>query len=186
MPIQALPVAIDTVVRAIKSPIANFSDRSAILDCISAKQATGALGTLIQLLNIICTGSLDTYTAWAPANAALLKEHGVSVEEVGNSMRMLQLCTLAVAADQKEIPYSTIAKALQVAEADVESWVVDSIAQGLLEASMDQFKQCITVTRCVQRSFGPEQWKALQQKLSGLRKNVAGILETIKKNDAQA
>jgi len=100
-------------------------------------------------------------------------------------MRLLQLCSLA-SGDQKEISYAAIAKSLQVAEGDVENWVVDSISQGLLEASMDQFKQCITVTRCVQRSFGPEHWKSLSVKLSAVRRNVGQILETIKKNDAQA
>jgi eIF3 subunit M, C-terminal helix len=36
-------------------------------------------------------------------------------------------------------------------------------------------------SRCVHRSFGPEQWKGLQQRLNALRASVAVVLDSAKK-----
>jgi hypothetical protein len=42
----------------------------------------------------------------------------------------------------------------------------------------------INLSRTVHRSFGPEQWKTLQQRLRTLRSTVAAVLETAKKYSA--
>lgn len=110
-----------------------------------------------------------------------MKKHDVDADEVATSMKLLQLCSLAT--EEQEISYATIAKALRVDVNEVEMWVVECISQGLIEANMDQFKCTLSVSRCVHRSFGPQQWRSIQHKLASLRKNVATILETIKKND---
>lgn len=44
-----------------------------------------------------------------------------------------------------------------------------------------QFNTVVTITRCVHRSFGPDQWKGLQSRLKALRISVAGVLESAKK-----
>jgi translation initiation factor 3 subunit M len=61
----------------------------------------------------------------------------------------------------------------------VESWVVLAIGRGLLDARMDQGARTITVTRTLQREFGPAQWAALQTKLRQWTDNVASLLTTI-------
>lgn len=181
---DALPIAIDTVVGAIKSPIAVFSYRNAILECISSSQSTGTFGSLVELLRIICTGTLESYDKYALTNSTLLKQHGIDPSEVSNSMRLLTLCSLA--AENSSLKYALIAQTLKVDIEEVEVWIIESISQGLLEANMDQTKGILTVSRCVHRSFGLDQWRGLQSQLQALRKNFGSILETVKKHGMNA
>ena len=58
-------------------------------------------------------------------------------------MKLLSLATLA--ANNSEISYSSIAKALQINEDEVESCVIASISEGVLEAKMDQLKRTVRV-----------------------------------------
>lgn len=63
--------------------------------------------------------------------------------------------------------------------ADVESWVVQAIGEGLIDARMDQTKGELTVTRATQRDFGAAQWTHLQSKLRAWRDSVSGLLSLV-------
>ena len=175
--VQAL--ATTAVVSAVKSPLSSFADRNALLESFSKQQSTGALGTLVELLRIICTGTMDQYIAFEAANKAVFATHGIVSSEVEHSIRLLTLCSLG--ARQSTLTYEVIATALKVDVNDVEMWVVEAISLGLLEASMDQFGAVVTVNRYAHRSFGPEQWKSLQARLQTLRATVVSVLESSKK-----
>lgn len=68
---------------------------------------------------------------------------------------------------------------MQVPVAEVESWVVQAIAEGLIDAKMDQPASTVTVTRAMQREFGAAQWGSLQSKLRAWRDSVAGLLSMV-------
>ena len=67
----------------------------------------------------------------------------------------------------------------QVPLADVESWVVQAIAEGLIDARMDQATSLVTVTRATQREFGTAQWAQLHTKLRAWRDSVSGLLALV-------
>lgn len=68
---------------------------------------------------------------------------------------------------------------LQVPEEEVETWVVQAISRGLIDARMDQASKTVTVAKAVQREFTVEQWPALQRKLKAWKDNVGGLLGTV-------
>ena len=141
---------------------------------ISQQQATGALAPLLELLRIVCTDTLPAYRTYEAKQRALMTEHGIAADEMATKMRLLTLCSLGV---QEQAPsYARVAKELDVAEDDVELWVVDAIAAGLLEANMDQFQRVVTITRCAHRSFGVEHWQGVKAKLAELDKKVQSVL----------
>jgi translation initiation factor 3 subunit M len=181
-PADVLPLAINTVVSAIKSHIDAFNDRNTIIECVSFKNQKGTLGTLIELLSIICRGSLDDFDKYVASNKSLLAEHSIDVNEIGNNMKLLTLCSLAV--QQSVIPYSTISKALKIEISDVDNWIVEAVSLNLFDGSMDQNTQVLNVSRCVHRSFDKEDWKKVQNKLSFLRKNVQAVVSSISKHNA--
>jgi len=74
---------------------------------------------------------------------------------------------------------SLIMRPLQVPAAEVEAWVVQAIAEGLIDARMDQTTATVTVTRAMQREFGQPQWVQLQGKLRAWRDNVASLLSLV-------
>lgn len=125
----------------------------------------------------MCAGTLSEYRTFESSNAALMAEHGISAEDMMHEMRLLTLCSMGV--QSQVLSYAAIAAALACSEAEVEQWVVQGIAAGLLEASMDQFGAVVTVTRCAHRSFGPENWAGTKSKLVELQRRVQGILSSI-------
>lgn len=184
---QAFPddvreVAKTAVLSAIKSPVSSFSDRSALLESFSKQELTGELGKLVELLRIICTGQLDTYTAYETSNGAFLTANEIEPSEILYSMRLLTLCSLGC--DNPTMTYAQIAAALHVDEMDVETWVVDAVSQDLLEAHMDQFTSTVAIRRCAYISFGPPHWSSLQEKLRSLRTKIVTLLDAVKKHSA--
>lgn len=56
---------------------------------------------------------------------------------------------------------------------DVEEWLVRAIGRKLIEGQMDQVKQQVTVTKAAQRTFGPENWGALEKQLAAWKVSPA-------------
>jgi len=176
---EAQSLALTAVKAAIKSPTPAFTDRNKLLECINQQQtlAAGALASLVDLLRIVCCDTLTAYRAYEAKNKAVMSEHGISPDDLATKMRLLTLCSLGV---QTQNPsYSQVAASLEIPESDVELWVVDAIASGLLEANMDQFQKVVTITRYAHRSFGVDNWKSARVKLADLQKKVQGVLATI-------
>lgn len=138
---------------------------------------TGVLGSLVDLLRIVCCDTLSAYKAYESKNKAFMVEHGISAEETTTKMRLLTLCSLGV--QSQTLQYRQISSALEIADDDVELWVVEAIASGLLEANMDQFQQVVTITRCAHRSFGREHWLGVRAKLADLHKKVQAVLISV-------
>lgn len=140
------------------------------------------------MLTIFQEGKLQDYNAYVKENggeSAVLEPFGLSSDDCVRYMRILSTCSLA--AEHEEIPYSTIAKTLQLdSEDDVESWVIAAVSSKLLDAKMDQLEQKVMVERAVVRKFDIEQWKALQSRLNLWKKNVSDILEGFKQTQAGA
>lgn len=67
----------------------------------------------------------------------------------------------------------------QVPLSEVESWVVMAIAEGLIDARMEQTASSVSVTRAMQRDFGQAQWTTLQTKLRAWRDSVASLLALV-------
>ena len=73
---------------------------------------------------------------------------------------------------------------LVVAVVDAVLVVVEAVGQGVIEATMDQFDQSITVTKCTRRSIGTSEWTELSTRLKTLRANIGSVLEEIKQKKA--
>ncbi len=174
---DAQRIAIDTIIQAINSSLCNFTDRNTILECITPKQIGGAgdINVLLELLRIICLDTVAAYEKFAASNKEIMNNYSINPDDIFVSMKLLTLCSLA--AKEQTLSYQAVATALKISIDEVESWIVESISQGLLEVSMDQFKQVISVNKCVYRSFGIDDWKGLQIKLNQLRANLLNIME---------
>lgn len=189
----------------IRAPAVSQRSNLSHLRVIQALSADPQVAKLHELLNIFSSGSVADFKAFVAdaANAAFMAGlGGVSIEQSMETMRLLTLCSLgsavvglsasgsaagagaggaAAAAGGKPqvLSYEAVAEALQVPEAEVESWVVRAIARGLLDARMDQMGRTVSVTRSLQRAFGPAQWSVLQAKLRAWRENVSSLLTTV-------
>ena len=184
LPDSAVSATVYHLVEVLKSSAsASFDQRSALLEVLQSSAAASSgepLKPLLELLKIISTGNSDDFETFSKANANTFQEHGLDKEEMANTMRLLVLSTLA--SSKSKLSYGEIASALSIDEETVELVVVEAVAQGFIEATMDQFEQSITVTKCARRTISPSEWVELSDRLKQLRANVGSVLEEIKQN----
>jgi translation initiation factor 3 subunit M len=141
---------------------------------------------LVNLLKIICDGSLDDFQSFKSSNenSSIFKENAIQWSDIEYKMKLLTLCSLCgTAANNKNLSYSVIAQGLKIQLDEVEDWIIDAIGQNLIDGSMDQLNSSFIVTRYTHRSFGTNQWKLLQNKLKELRKQVSHVTENIQRSN---
>lgn len=162
-----------------------LSQRSALahLAVVRALKDDARYAKLHELLTIFATQGLPEYAAFHAANGPLVASLGVDHEASLRAMRLLTLTSLAAGA-KGPLSYDAVAAAISVPVADVESWVVQAIGEGLIDARMDQTKGELTVTRATQRDFGAAQWTHLQSKLRAWRDSVSGLLSLVEGGSA--
>eukprot|EP01038_Epipyxis_sp_PR26KG_P013111 gene13111-17575_t len=176
------------LVSAIKSPIAQFSDRTQLLESFNNQSFQGDVSILLQLLQILCDGSLQDFNKFKATsnNTAVLSKYTIDLETIEHNVKLLTLCSLASQATDRILTYQSIQSNLLIGAEEVEMWAIEAISEDLIDASIDQLKSIITVHRYTHRSFGPAQWKVLQSKLVTLRKNLTNIQESIYRNSADS
>jgi hypothetical protein len=72
-----------------------------------------------------------------------MNTHGISIPDTEHAMRLLCLCTLA--AQEPILTYARVAEALRVDRSEVEGWTIEAIGHGLLDATMDQLPETISI-----------------------------------------
>ena len=181
-PAEVLALASDVLLVGVSSPVSSYKDRNTLLQSFSKYASHPTLGPLVELLRILCEGSLDDYRKFAAGHSEMMASKGIAEKSTEHAMRLLCLCSLAES--EPQLSYGRVAEVLQVPLEEVELWVVEAVANGLLEATVDQVPEVVTVSRCIHRSFGREQWLALQQRLAVWRRNVAGLVDTNDRHEA--
>jgi len=177
--------AVNAALDAIRLP--DLYQFDTLLDSLPIKQLdtdnNNSTGTkintpkLLQLLKIFVSGGYEDFIKFHSENPEFLKSAGLDLEECTRKMRILSLATLAAA--NQEVPYTVIAKALQVPDDEVEVWVIMAIGESILEGKMDQLRKLLIVSRSLQRVFTPSQWKQLSDRLGLWKGNVKVILKTL-------
>jgi hypothetical protein len=188
LPDSVVSTTVPLIVEALKgSASASFEQRSALLEGLQSSAVANAgepLKSLLALLSIVCSGESDKFEEFTKSNASIFTEHGLDREEMANTMRLLALSTLACT--KSKLTYSEISAALGIDNDSVEMVVVEAVGQGVIEATMDQFEESITVTKCTRLSVGKSEWVELSNRLKTLRANIGSVFKEIKQNKAKA
>jgi translation initiation factor 3 subunit M len=179
----ALDDAVQIITEAVKHPDILQFDNFLAFSVVKKLENHPKHGAVFQILRVFVNETLDSFTTFTTKNPDFLKSVGLSTEDCLRKMRLLSLATLA--SGQQEIPYSLIAKTLQVNESDVEFWVISAISENLISAKMDQMKRTVFITRSLQRVFGKTEWKQLSDSLQFWRNNIKSVLENIKQAKQQ-
>jgi translation initiation factor 3 subunit M len=186
---QAVEVAVEAAVGAVRDPISLFVMQRNLLTYPAVQALQMKHPLLLGLLRVFQEGQLVDYNAFLQASGGpdpVLKQWALDAGACSRNMRVLSLCSLA--ADRgEEIPYSLVAETLQLPSvADVESWVIDAVSTGLLQAKMDQLQSKVIVERSVVRKFDAEQWKAVQTRLRLWKQSVGSVLAALKESQQSA
>jgi translation initiation factor 3 subunit M len=176
---EAQVLAKRTLTAAFTNPsITDFTPLTAS-DAIQALRRSEA--GLIELLEIFSSDDYSSYLDFIKSTSLSslgLPDSASSVLET--KIRLLTLATIAANAQNRSVPYSEIAKALQIPASDIEIWVIDTIRAGLVEGKLSQMKQEFLVQRATYRVFGEKQWAEIQGRLMVWRRSLESVLGVIK------
>mmetsp|Transcript_708 Transcript_708/g.2091 ORF Transcript_708/g.2091 Transcript_708/m.2091 type:complete len:416 (-) Transcript_708:200-1447(-) len=156
----------------IKSPDA-FQFDMAATPAVQQLQGDSQHGPLFQLLQLLLSGSVQDFQAFAEENPGVFEAAGTSQEEALTKMRLMAL--LGLGAHPHPVPLADVQASLKVGDGEVEAWIVRAVGKKLLDAKMDQTAGTVAVTRCSHRSFGPSQWLELSDRLALWKANVSGV-----------
>jgi translation initiation factor 3 subunit M len=121
--------------------------------------------TLFDLLEIFSADDYSSYVDFIQSTTlSSLSLPDSAAEVLETKIRLLTLATTAANAPNRSVPYSEIAKALQIPSSDVEIWVIDTIRAGLVEGKLSQMKQ----------------WAEIQGRLMVWRRSLESVLGVIK------
>ncbi len=167
------------VLLTIGSPELFRCDELAQLQVVQQLKDDAELGSLHRMLQIMASETYAEYLTFAAdAKAkAVLEKHGLAADDLARKMRLLTLVSLGHA--DKELTYAAIASALHVAVDEVETWVMDAIASGLITAKMDQVRELVAVSMCAERDFGQKQWERLHGSLVDWRDSIQSLLTVL-------
>ena len=176
---EAQKLAKRTLASAFANPsITDFTPLTAS-DAIQALRRSEA--GLIELLEIFSSDDYSSYVDFVQSTSLSSLGLPDSASEVlETKIRLLTLATIAANAPNRSVPYSEIAKALQIPSSDVEIWVIDTIRAGLVEGKLSQMKQEFLVQRATYRVFGEKQWAEIQGRLMVWRRSLESVLGVIK------
>lgn len=170
------PAVLETLCDYARSPdlyVFDLWDSPAVSQLSNDKEAA----PVYQLVNILVTGNVKDFEAFAKSNGAVFDKLGVSQEEVLNKVRVLTIASLA--AGKQEVAFKDIQAALGVPAEDVEGWVVRTVGKGLLQGRIDQLAGAVSVTQCSSRTFGRDTWAALRDQLGEWRSRLASMQEVV-------
>ncbi|KAJ2041911.1 hypothetical protein GGI03_001812 [Coemansia sp. RSA 2337] len=172
--LQAVGSASDKAVAVASSAIVRFANLAALcdLDALASlasvqelSQRNNALGDAGLLLNALLSSDYRQWLQFVAANGGQLKALGVDAQKASDKMRLLTVASIAADSLGQGVPFATIAQAIDVAETDVEVWIIDVIRSGLIQGKMNQVARTLLPTRSTYRTFGADQWKLLAERL---------------------
>jgi len=156
----------------------DFEDLTS-LDAVQALRNSDPI--YFQLLEILTADLLEDFRDFEEEHQGWVEDEGLDEPTLTRKMRLLTIASLAASSGQsRSIPYSAIAKALQVPSEDVEMWVIDVIRAGLVEGKLSQLNQTFLIHRSTYRVFRENQWREIAGRLDMWRTSLMGVLAVVR------
>jgi len=100
---------------------------------------------LVELLRVICDGSWLEYTEFLSRYPGLLAQHSIDEEALAHEMKLLTICSLAAQASDKTLSFGSIQSHLTISPDEVELWIIEAIAEKLIDGSIDQLNEKVSI-----------------------------------------
>lgn len=102
---------------------------------------------LFEILEIFTYQNLKDYETWHIKNPDV---SNLNHEDCIRKMRYLSICSLAL--ENNEIPYSTLAEAMNINREEIEDWVINAIISNIIDARLDQDNEIVIINSFTRRS----------------------------------
>jgi len=139
------------------------------------KVLEGAL--LHDLLTIFVTENLSAYMKFYEEKKDFVEGLGLKHEKNVRKMRILTFMQLAENAT--ELSFETLQTQLQLAEAEVEEFIIVVLKTKLVRARMDQLNKKVLVSSTMHRTFGKQHWQQLRELLTTWRTQLRQVKDSM-------
>ncbi|KAF9782189.1 hypothetical protein BJ322DRAFT_1111072 [Thelephora terrestris] len=172
---HAEPSAIQAISTSLKLPSVFDFDALFKIDAITKLQGH----ELFSLLTVFLSGGLEDYRKWESEHPTSIEQYGLDKAQLERKIRLLTLASLGFQNIGKDVPYATLASALQVDQSEIERWVIDVIRAGLVSGKLSQSSRVFHITRSTSRALERDQWVALEQRLVAWQAGLASVLAVV-------
>ncbi|KAJ1994827.1 hypothetical protein GGI25_001488 [Coemansia spiralis] len=176
---RAAEVASSAVVRFAKLSAVCDLDALASLDSVQELSKLDKLGDAGALLDALLASDYKQWRQFAANKRDMLTGLGVDIERASDKMRLLTVASLAAESLGQDVPFATVAQAIEVDEDEVEMWIIDVIRSGLIQGKMNQVSRTMLPTRTTYRRFGAEQWSILAERLEQWKQSLEKLQPVI-------
>ncbi|KAJ2491834.1 hypothetical protein GGI11_009112, partial [Coemansia sp. RSA 2049] len=121
----AAEVAASAIVRFANLSAVCDLDALASLGSVQELSKNGGLGDAGKLLDALLSSDFKQWRGFAEANSEMLQRLGVDASKASDKMRLLTVASLAAENLGRDVPFGTVAQAIEVDEDDVEMWIID-------------------------------------------------------------
>jgi translation initiation factor 3 subunit M len=171
-------LAAQAAVEAIRLP--QVVQLDGLLTLPSIQQLSSSQPQLFALLKIFAEDTLAAYNHFHESHPGFLESVGLTHEECLRKQRVLALAGLA--SGREELTYAQVAQELGVDEGEVESWVIEAVGAGVMDARLDQTRQVVLINHVTLRTFTAEHWQQMSSRLALWRDNLVSLLEVVQQN----
>jgi translation initiation factor 3 subunit M len=179
---EAQRLSLKAVRIAISSP--NRFDFQDLRSLPSVQALSDSHPVYSQLLDIFTEQDLEDYNDFREEHEGWIEKEKLDHEKLQRKMRLLTFASLAASTPNREIPYASVAKALQIKPEEVELWTIDVIRAGLIEGRLSQSKKVFLVHRTTYRVFGEKQWRELGTRIDTYKTVVDKLTAVVRKAQA--
>jgi translation initiation factor 3 subunit M len=174
--IPSIDVIRQVALNAIRSPttLASFQ----LLTFPPMKTLEQKDATLYQLLQIVCGDSIEDFTKFTQTNGQFFQTTKLDVNTVLDEMRLLALGSLG-AKESNSLTYAQVATKLDLKKSDFETWMVNAIGRGVVEAKIDQLNETIVINKVSYHVFKDEDWINISSQLKKWRASVRKVAQTV-------
>ncbi|KAK4136347.1 eukaryotic translation initiation factor 3 subunit M [Trichocladium antarcticum] len=134
-----------------------------------------------QLLEIFSEQDLEDYNDFKEEHEGWIEKEKLDNEKLMRKIRLLTFASLAASTPNREIPYASIARALQIPSEEVELWTIDVVRTKLVEGRLSQQQKVFLVHRTTYRVFGEKQWRELATRVDQFKLVVDRLVTVVRK-----
>lgn len=136
-------------------------------------------GELIHdLLSIFVSEKLPAYLQFYENHKEFVNTQGLNHEQNIRKMRLLTFMQLAES--NPEMTFVQLTKELQIAENEVEPFIIEILKTKLVRARLDQANRKVYISSTMHRTFGKPQWIQLRDLLQLWKDNIATVEDGLK------
>lgn len=128
-------------------------------------------GELIHdLLSIFVSEKLPAYLQFYQNHKEFVTSQGLNHEQNLKKMRLLTF--MQIAENSPEMTFAELQRELQIAENEVEPFIIEVLKTKLVRARMDQAARKVHISSTMHRTFGKAQWQQLRDLLYVWKNNL--------------